>query len=56
MNFIKQLFSRRRLARELSEEIRQHLDEKIEELMESGISLKDATAAARREFGNVTLL
>src|SRR5215469_3728643 len=56
MSLIKQLFSRRKLTRELSEEIREHLDEKIEELMESGMSLKDATAAARREFGNVTLL
>src|SRR5262245_23583247 len=56
MNLIKQLFLRRKLTRDLSEEIQEHLDERIEELMESGMSLKDATAVAHREFGNVTLL
>jgi len=55
MNWFKQLFSRRRLYDDLSEEIREHLDEKIEELVASGISRKEAAAAARREFGNVTL-
>src|SRR5712692_4091737 len=56
MSWIKQLFSRRRLYNELSEEIRVHLDEKIEELVASGMSRKEVTAAARREFGNVTLV
>src|SRR5262249_15207688 len=56
MNLIKQLFLRRKLTRELSEEIREHLDEKIEDLVESGLSLNDARAAARREFGNMILM
>src|SRR5260370_23482229 len=56
MNWFKQLFSRRRLYNDLSEEIRAHLEEKIEELVASGIPRKEATAAARREFGNVTLI
>src|SRR5260370_5143066 len=56
MNCFKQLFSRRRLYNDLSEEIRAHLEEKIEELVASGIPRKEATAAARREFGNVTLI
>jgi predicted permease len=55
MNWLKQLFSRRRFYSELSEEIRSHLDEKIEELVATGASKKEATAAARREFGNLTL-
>ena len=56
MNWLKQLFSRRRLYGDLSEEMRQHLEEKIEELAASGMPRKDATAAARRAFGNVSLL
>src|SRR6266576_3643451 len=56
MNWFKQLFSRRRLFNELSEEIQAHLEEKIEELVASGMPRKEAAAAARREFGNVTLM
>jgi predicted permease len=56
MNWIKQLFSRRNLYDSLSEEIQEHLDEKIEELVASGMPKKEATAAARRAFGNVTLV
>jgi putative ABC transport system permease protein len=56
MNWFKQLFSRRRLFNDLSEEIQEHLEEKIEELVASGMPRTEATAAARREFGNVTLV
>jgi predicted permease len=56
MNFLRQLISRRKLCGELSEEIREHLEEKIEELVAGGMSRKEATAATRREFGNVTLI
>ncbi len=56
MKWIKPLFSRRRLFGELSEEIREHLEEKIEDLVAGGMSSKEAAAAARREFGNVTLV
>ncbi len=56
MNSIKQLFSRRRLYGDLSEEIQEHLEEKIDELVAGGMSREEATAAARREFGNVTLV
>jgi len=56
MNWFKQLFSRRRLYDDLSEEIHEHLEEKIEELVASGMPRKEAAAAARREFGNVTLM
>src|SRR5260370_41948147 len=56
MNWFKQPFSRRRLYDDLSEEIHAHLEEKIEELVASGMPRKEAAAAARREFGNVTLV
>jgi putative ABC transport system permease protein len=56
MNWLKQLFSRRRLYNDLSEEMQQHLEEKIEELVATGLSKKEASAAARRAFGNVTLI
>src|SRR5260370_9088188 len=56
MNCFKQPFSRRSLYDDLSEEIQAHLEEKIEELVATGIPRKDATASARREFGNVTLV
>jgi MacB-like periplasmic core domain len=55
MTWLKQLFSRRRLYGDLSEEIREHLEEKIEELAAGGMSRKEAAYAARREFGNVRL-
>src|SRR5712672_4861894 len=55
MMWLKQLFSRRRLYGDLSEEIQEHLEEKIEELVAGGMSRKEAAYAARREFGNVTL-
>jgi len=55
MSWLKRLFARQRLYGDLSEEIREHLEEKIEELVAGGMSRKEATYAARREFGNVTL-
>ena len=56
MKWPNQLFSRRRLYGELSEEIREHLEEKIEELVAGGMPRKEAVAAARRELGNVSLI
>ncbi|SRR6266568_226142 len=56
MSWLKQLFSRRRLYNDLSEEIREHLEEKIEELVATGVSRNEAAACARREFGNITLI
>jgi predicted permease len=55
MMWLKRLFSRRRLYGDLSDEIREHLEEKIEELVADGMPRKEAAAAARRAFGNVTL-
>jgi hypothetical protein len=49
-------FHRQKIYSDLSEEIRQHLEEKIDALMAGGMSRQDAESAARREFGNVTLI
>ena len=56
MNWLKQIISRRRLHSDLSEEIRAHLEEKIDELMEAGMTRAEAAARARKEFGNVTAI
>src|SRR4026209_2582809 len=55
MIWLDRLLSRRRLYRDLSEEIREHPEEKIDALVANGMSRTSAEAAARREFGNVTL-
>ncbi|MGB6431291.1 MAG: ABC transporter permease [Candidatus Acidiferrales bacterium] len=56
MNWFTNLFSRRRRYDDISEEIREHLDEKVDELVAAGIPRPDAIAAARRQFGNVALI
>ena len=45
------LFRRSRFDRELEEEIRLHIEERANELQETGLSREDALFAARREFG-----
>ena len=52
MSWMRRLFARRRIYGELSQEIREHLDEKIEELVAAGMSSKEAEAAAR--FSHLT--
>jgi putative ABC transport system permease protein len=56
MKRLRQLFQRRRLYDDLDEEIAFHLEQRIEELVAAGRSEKEASAAARREFGNVGLV
>jgi predicted permease len=53
LNWLKQLFSRKQLYNELDEEASIHLEKRIEELLATGMSMEEATASARREFGNV---
>lgn len=55
MTWFRQLFVRRRLYSDLSEEMQEHLDEKTAELVQAGMPRDAAVAAARREFGNATL-
>ena len=54
MSWFSRLFLRRRIYSDLSEEIQQHLTEKIEALMADGMSRDQAEFAAKRSFGNVT--
>jgi len=54
MFWLRPLFSRRRRYDELSRSIREHLDEKVEGLMDQGMMREEAERVARREFGNVT--
>jgi hypothetical protein len=56
MSWLKQAFSRRRQYAELSEEIREHIEEKTAELISEGMAPNEAAAAAHRQFGNVMLV
>jgi predicted permease len=56
MNWLRRLRARRSADRDLEEEIRQHLDEKVEELVAQGVPAEDALWRARQAFGNVTVL
>jgi predicted permease len=56
MSWIPKIFRRHRLYHDLSEEMRLHIEERAEQLMGEGMSRVDAEQAARRAFGNRTLL
>ncbi|HEX3661384.1 MAG TPA: ABC transporter permease [Acidobacteriaceae bacterium] len=56
MSWLDRIF-RRRLYDNLSEELRQHIEERTEQLMRmENLSRPEAEQAARRAFGNVTLI
>jgi putative ABC transport system permease protein len=56
MTWLKQVFGRRQMYADLSQEIAQHLEQKIAELVAAGTPPAEAERQARREFGNVTLI
>src|SRR5215469_11813582 len=56
MEWVRRLFFWRRRYEDLSVSIQEHLEEKADELMEAGMSRKEAMEAARRAFGNVSLI
>ena len=56
MDWIPQIFRRRKFNEDLSEEIRLHIEERTEQLMSDGMSAEEAAWEARRAFGNRTLL
>ncbi|MGD0631402.1 MAG: ABC transporter permease [Terracidiphilus sp.] len=56
MNWIPNIFRRRKLYDDLSEEMRLHIEERIEQLMGEGMSRAEAGRQARKAFGNQTLL
>lgn len=56
MRRLIRVFSRRRRYDDISVSIQEHLEERIEELMELGLSRAQAEERARCQFGNVTLI
>ena len=54
--FFDRLLNRRRRYDDLSASIQEHIDERTDELIAEGMTAKAAGQAARREFGNVTLI
>jgi putative ABC transport system permease protein len=56
MGILRRVFGRKDIYSELSDEMRAHLDEKVEELVGEGMSRDEAEQAARREFGNLGLI
>ncbi|HEX3473064.1 MAG TPA: ABC transporter permease, partial [Silvibacterium sp.] len=56
MSWLTRLFGRRDLYSDLAEEMREHLEEKTEQLMHGGMTREEARHAARRAFGNATLI
>ncbi|MEP7363467.1 MAG: ABC transporter permease [Acidobacteriota bacterium] len=54
MNWLRQIWQRRRMERDLYEEIGSHIEERADELTATGMSCEDAVRQARREFGNAT--
>ena len=56
MNWMPNIFRRRELYDDLSEEIRLHIQERTEQLIREGVSAEEAERQARVAFGNQTLL
>jgi putative ABC transport system permease protein len=55
MNLISRWFERRRVDRDLADEIAAHVEERVEQLVEEGLSRNEARLRAHRQFGNLTL-
>jgi len=53
---LKALFKRRELYRDLDDELQFHLAMREQKLREQGVAAEEAPYAARRQFGNVTLI
>lgn len=57
MSWLERIFHRRRIHDELAEELREHIEEKTEQLMRlENLSRTQARQAALRAFGNATLV
>jgi predicted permease len=56
MPFFQRIFRRHRMTADLSEELQQHLEEKAAALEAQGMPREEAIHAARRAFGNATLI
>jgi len=55
MNPIARWLERRRVERELADEMAAHIEERIEQLVDDGLSQEEARIRAYRQFGNATL-
>ena len=55
MSWLQRIFSRRRIDRDVDDEIRGHVEERVAALMAEGVAPEEARLTAMREFGNVTL-
>ena len=55
MQFLPRLFGRNRRYDDIEVSIREHIQERAEELMDNGMPREQAEQTARREFGNVAL-
>jgi predicted permease len=56
MEWLPGIFRRRQVYSDLAEEMRLHLEERTEQLMREGMSRNEAEQAARRAFGNRTVM
>jgi len=56
MNWIPSIFRRRKLFDDLAEEMRLHLEERVEQLTREGLSPQEAERQARIAFGNLALV
>ena len=56
MSWIPAIFRRRKLFDDLTEEMHLHIEERMEQLVSEGLSPEEAEQAARRAFGNRTVL
>ena len=56
MNWVPNIFRRRNIYNDLAEEMRLHIEERTEQLMHEGMGRREAEQAARRAFGNRTML
>jgi len=53
---MRRLLERIRVRRSIGEELQAHLEEKVADLVESGVPEAEARSQARREFGNAALI
>jgi predicted permease len=56
LSWIPTVVRRRKLFDDLSEEMRLHIEERVEQLMREGMSAEEAQRQARIAFGNLTLV
>src|SRR5215472_6301168 len=56
MRWLGALFDRRRRYHDLAISVEEHIEEKVEELVDGGMPRREAECRARRAFGNPTLI